>query len=81
MTVVIPDEIVRATNLSESELKRELAVRLFERERLTLGQACRLAGMNLLDFQRLLGAERVPLHYDVVEFAQDLETIREISKP
>ncbi len=39
MSLVIPDEIVKATQMSEGELKKEIAVHLFEKERLTLGQA------------------------------------------
>jgi predicted HTH domain antitoxin len=39
MSVTIPDEILSATRMSEAELKQEIAVMLFQKEKLTLGQA------------------------------------------
>ncbi|MCI0419279.1 MAG: UPF0175 family protein, partial [Acidobacteria bacterium] len=45
MSLVIPDDILQATRMSAAELKQELAVLLFQREKLTLGQASRLAEM------------------------------------
>ena len=54
MSVVISDEILHAARMSEAELKQEIAVMLFQKEKLTLGQASRLAGMNQLQFQHLL---------------------------
>lgn len=35
MSVVIPDEILHATRMSETELKQEIAVMLFQKEKLT----------------------------------------------
>ena len=43
MPVALPDELLRSTGLTESELKIELALTLFQQERLTLGQAALLA--------------------------------------
>jgi predicted HTH domain antitoxin len=75
MNLLIPDDILRASRLSERELKVEIAVMLFEREKLTLGQASRLAAMDYLEFQHLLASRRIPVHYDVADFEQDLETL------
>lgn len=78
MTLVIPDDIVRATRMSEKELARTLAVALFAKERLSLGQASRLAGMSQWEFRGLLANEGIPLHYDVAEFERDLATLQEM---
>ena len=56
MLVTLPDELLQSTKLTEAELKTELALALFQRERLTLGQAALLAGLPQLDFQRLLAS-------------------------
>jgi hypothetical protein len=50
MRVVIPDEVLIAASMSEAELKLEIAVWLFQKEKLTQGQASRLAGMSLHQF-------------------------------
>ena len=66
--------------MSADEMKQELAVVLFQREKLTLGQASRLAGMNRVEFQRLVASRRIPPHYDVADFEADLNTLRELNR-
>ncbi|GBC95185.1 hypothetical protein HRbin16_00972 [bacterium HR16] len=79
MSLIIPDEVLQAARMTEDEVKQELAILLFQREKITLGQAADLAGMSLLQFQMLLASRRIPLHYDVADFEQDLKTLRELN--
>jgi predicted HTH domain antitoxin len=79
MPVTISDEVLSAAHLSEPELKRELALTLFQQERLTLGQAALLAGMAQLDFQRLLASRQIPLHYGVEAMEQDLQRAKRLT--
>ena len=60
------------------ELKLELALTLFQQEKLSFGKARELAGMSILQFQRELGRRNIPPHYDVREFEQDLATLKEL---
>ena len=78
MSVTIPDDVLRSARISEAELRQELAVMLFERERLTLGQAARLAGLDRLRFQHLLASRGISIHYDVADFEADLDTLRDL---
>ena len=80
MSLVISDEILQATRMSVAELRREFAVLLFQKEKLTLGQASRLAEMSRLQFQHLLASRQIPVHYDVADFENDLKTLRELSR-
>ncbi len=80
MSVVIPDDVLAAARMSEDELKLELAVLLFEKEKLTLGQASRLSGINFYQFQHVLASRNVSLHYDVAEFESDLQTLRDLGR-
>ena len=80
MAVVIPDEILQAANLTPAELLRELALVLFQQERLTMGQASDLAGLDRLTFQQLLGSRNIPIHYDVEELHQDVATLRKLGR-
>jgi len=75
MRLIIPDEILQATKMSVDELKQEIAILLFQKEKLTLGQASRLAGMSQIQFQHLLASRQIPIHYDVAEFDEDLKTL------
>ena len=79
MPVTLPDDLLRSTKLTEAELKAELALALFQRERLTLGQAAILADLPQLDFQRLLTSRRIPLHYGIEAMEQDLLRAKRLS--
>jgi predicted HTH domain antitoxin len=72
MPLTLPDELLQSTKLTEAELKAELALALFQQDRLTLGQAAALADLPQLDFQRLLASRRIPLHYGLEAMEQDL---------
>jgi predicted HTH domain antitoxin len=80
MSVVIPDEILYTTRMTAAELMQEVALLLYQKEKLTLGQASRLAGMSQLQFQFLLASRQIPVHYDVAEFEADLKTLREMGR-
>ncbi|MBL7647952.1 MAG: UPF0175 family protein [Candidatus Hydrogenedentes bacterium] len=80
MSVTISDDLLEAVQMSGSEFRMELAVFLFERERLTLAQAARLAEVNRLRFQHLLASRGIEAHYDVAEFENDLRTLRELGR-
>jgi predicted HTH domain antitoxin len=76
MPVTITDEVLTAAHISELELKQELALTLFQQERLTLAQASRVAEMSQLAFQALLADRQIPIHYGIEEFREDLRTLR-----
>lgn len=80
MSVVIPDEVLYTVHMTSAELIQEIAVLLYQREKLTLGQASRLAGMSQLQFQFLLASRHIPIHYDVAEFEADLKTLHEMGR-
>jgi predicted HTH domain antitoxin len=77
MPVTISDDVLAAAHITETELKRELALTLFERDRLTLAQASRFAELGQLAFQALLAERGIPIHYGVEEFREDLRILRE----
>jgi predicted HTH domain antitoxin len=80
MSVTIPDEVLTAARMSEDEFRQEVAVMLFERRKLTMGQASRLAGLPRIQFQHLLASRQIPVHYDVADFEADLETLRSLGR-
>ncbi len=75
MSLVIPDDVVRATRMSAADLRVEIATLLFLDDKLTLGQAAHFAGMSQPDFQDVLGRRRIALHYDVQDFRDDVLTL------
>jgi predicted HTH domain antitoxin len=80
MNFTIPDEIIESTRMSIPELSQEIAVLLFQKEKLTLGLASRLARMSQIQFQHLLASRQIPIHYDEQDFEDDLKTLEELGR-
>ena len=81
MSVVISDEILQASRLSPDEFRQEIALFLFQTERLTLGYASQLADMQLKAFRQLLKERNIPLYsYDVEDLELDLKNLRELGR-
>lgn len=80
MSVIISDEILRTIHMTAGELMQEIAILLYQKEKLTLGRASQLTGMSQLQFQFLLASRQIPIHYDVAEFETDLKTLQEMGR-
>lgn len=83
MVLEIPGELAEAVRVPPEEkqarLRRELAVRLYEKGLLPFGKARELAEMSKWEFHLLLGEERIVRRYDVEELEEDLSTLEAIS--
>jgi predicted HTH domain antitoxin len=62
--IVIDDAYIKATGYTEVELKLEIAVMLFSKEKLSLRKAASLAGMHWINFMKELDRREIALHYD-----------------
>ena len=76
MSLVIPDEIVKASGWSDNELLLELVLLLFQQEKVSLGKAAELLNMSQISFQRLLASRDICIHYDVAELQEDIEYLK-----
>ena len=80
MSLTIPDALLQSAHMSEVELRQEIAVLLFQRDKLTLAQASRFARSSRLQFQHMLASRQIPVHYDVAEFEEDLQTLHRLGR-
>ena len=62
--LLIEDAYLKASGYSEPELRLEIAVMLFEKERLSLRKAASLATLHWLHFLKELAKRQIPIHYD-----------------
>ena len=76
----IPREILHATRMTSEELRRELALHLFEQGKLSFGKARELADMSAWAFQHLLGSRAIPMHYDMEAYEEDLATLKRLGR-
>ena len=80
MTIEIPNEILKKLSITEEEVKLEVALALYAREIFTLEQASKLAGLDQLEFQQMLGEREIPYHYDKGDFEEDLKTLSRLGR-
>ncbi len=79
ISIEIPREIIHATRMTPQELKRELAIHLFQQGKLSFGKAREMADMTVWAFQQLLGSRDVSIHYDLEDYEGDLTTLKELA--
>jgi len=79
MSLTIPDSVLTNSRLSESELKQEISLMLYQQSKLTLSQARKLANMSRPEFKRLLVDRKIPI-YDVEDYHEDLETLKSMGR-
>ena len=81
MSVTISDEIVKASGLTPSEFRQQIALHLFEAGRLSLIYASQLAQMHPNAFRQLLKQRQIPLYsYDVEDLKLDLKNLGELGR-
>ncbi len=83
LSIEISDELLQAIKIPPAEastrLRRELALRLYEKGLLSFGKARELAGMTRWAFHDFLGEEGINRRYDVEELEEDLKTLEDLS--
>jgi predicted HTH domain antitoxin len=80
ISIEIPREVAHIARMTPEELRRELAVYLFQQGKLSFGKAREVTGMTAWAFQQLLGSRSIPVHYDVEDYEQDLVTLKELGR-
>jgi predicted HTH domain antitoxin len=77
MLLELDDNVINSTGLTEQESRIELAVRLYEDGKITVGQGGTMTGLGHVKFQHALGRE-IPWHYDIEDLHADLETLKSV---
>ncbi|MCS7211578.1 MAG: UPF0175 family protein [Chloroherpetonaceae bacterium] len=74
LTIELPDTV----EISEGEVKRLLAAKLYERALLSLGQAAEVAGLSKRAFMEMLGAYGVSLFHNAPdELEQEIQNVEQ----
>ena len=81
MQIAVPDEVLGNVKLDEGEARVHLAIGMFIEEKVTLGQAARIAGLSQPEMLRRLGDRRIPIHYGPTDLAHDLKVAEQYTPP
>ena len=76
ITLNLPDNLDPTETLNQKDWLREIAIALFQQELVTLGTASQIAGMHQMEFQQLIGSRGICIHYDIEDFEEDLQNLR-----
>ncbi len=57
--LVLSDEFIKASGISEEELKIEFAIWLYEKEKVSMRKASKMAGLHWLDFSKILSEKNI----------------------
>lgn len=74
--LVISGSVLEELRMSPSELMIDLAVYLYDMERLTIGQAKKLADLTQIEFQKEMSKRGVFVKYDIEDLEKDLLTLK-----
>lgn len=77
ITLNLPDSLSQTETFNQSDWLREIAIALFQQERISLSRASKIAAMEIIDFQKLLSDRGICVHYDVEDFEQDVQHLRD----
>jgi predicted HTH domain antitoxin len=75
MSLVISNELLKASRLTEDELFLEIILLLYQQDKLSLGKAAELLNMSQIQFQRLISERGICVHYDGAELREDVRHI------
>ncbi|MDX2305087.1 MAG: UPF0175 family protein [Microscillaceae bacterium] len=73
--LVIPGELLEKIKLAPQEVLIDFAAYLYDKGKLSLGQARKLAQLDLISFQQELKSRNIYLKYDSEELHIDLQNL------
>lgn len=78
MSIIIPEEILRAAETNEEELTIELALLLYKQNRISSGKVRDWLGLTVLEFQHELAKRGLSINYDIEDLNQDIKTVKSL---
>jgi len=71
LSLELPADLLHSARMSLEDMRLELAVVLFQKERVSLGKAASFAGMHTGDFLNQLAARGIGPHFDEQQALED----------
>ena len=75
LQIEIPEITAKSPTWSKQDLLLDIAVSLYQRRVYSLAKAARFAGLNRLEFQRVLAARQISVVYDL---KIDIDTLAQL---
>ena len=79
MSLTISDKELQKLHLTEKEFRIEMAVYLYDTQKLSLGKAAAFAKLDRLTFQQELAKRNILLKYSREDLHHDIETLKSLN--
>lgn len=73
--ILIPSSLINSMNMSSERLRVEIAMYLYDKGGMSMGQARKFACLSQLDFQKELKKHNILVKYEQSDLDIDLQTI------
>lgn len=78
--LVIPGDLLEKVEMTPKDLLIEIAAYLYSKEKLSMGQAKTLAGLDLISFQQELSKRDIYIHYNIEDYYEDVKNLDKMDK-
>ena len=79
--VLIEDDLEKIQEISDSELKLEIAILLYEKDKISLRKAAKMAGLPWLNFSKILCERDIPtVKMTDEDFKTEIGTVNSLLK-
>jgi predicted HTH domain antitoxin len=76
MPLILSDETLSSIKMTAEEVRLNLGIWLFLEQRISIGKAAQLAGMNRFEFQKVLSARQIPtINYEIKDVEKELNAL------
>lgn len=77
--LLLDDDFVKDINMSEQEIKLEFAIWLYERDKISLRKAAKMASLRWLDFSEILCERNIPtVKMNSEDFETEIKTVKSL---
>lgn len=79
MPVLISDDTLREMEVTEEEMRLEIAILLYKSKRVSIGKAAEFAGISKMDMHRALADRDIALNLTVEDVRSDWEAAKKFN--
>ena len=77
--LLLDDEFLKTVDMTEDEMKLELAIWLYEKDKISLRKAARLAGLEWMGFSKILCERNIPtVRMTNEDFEKEISTVNSL---
>ncbi len=78
MAIIISDEMMQRANITEAEIRLEIAILLYKSKRYSIGKAAEFAGIGKMEMHQKLAERKIPLNITIEDVKADIKALQNL---